>query len=35
MKDDKAPRVFLRRTHLRALDRVALDLLKQYAVDLN
>jgi uncharacterized protein (DUF2237 family) len=32
---DKAPRVFLRRTHLRALDRVALDLLKQYAVDLN
>lgn len=30
-----APRVMLRGTHLRALDVVPLDLLKEYAADLN
>ena len=30
-----APRVFLRRTHQRALEIVPMDLLRQYAVDLN
>jgi uncharacterized protein (DUF2237 family) len=30
-----APRVFLRRTHIKALDIVALDQLKQRAADLN
>ena len=30
-----APRVFLRRTHLKALDIVPLELLRQYALDLN
>lgn len=30
-----APRVFLRRTHLRALEVVPMELLRQYAVDLN
>jgi uncharacterized protein (DUF2237 family) len=32
---DKAPRVYLRRTHRRALDVVPIDLLRRYAVDLN
>ena len=32
---DVAPRVLLRRTHMRALEIVPLDLLRQYAVDLN
>lgn len=30
-----APRVFVRRTHKKALDIISLDLLKSYAVDLN
>ncbi|MBH97566.1 MAG: hypothetical protein CMM56_03840 [Rhodospirillaceae bacterium] len=30
-----APRVMLRGTHIRALEVVSLDLLKQYAADLN
>ena len=30
-----APRVLLKRTHRRALDIVPLELLRQYAVDLN
>jgi uncharacterized protein (DUF2237 family) len=32
---DVAPRVFLQRTHMRALEIIPLDLLRQYAVDLN
>jgi len=32
---DKAPRVFLRRTHQRALEVVPLDVMRQYAADLN
>jgi hypothetical protein len=32
---DVAPRVFLRRTHIRALDIIPMDLLREYAVDLN
>ena len=32
---DVAPRVLLRRTHMRALEIVPLDLLRRYAVDLN
>lgn len=34
-QDDMAPRVFLMRTHQRALEVVPLELLKQYAADLN
>ena len=30
-----APRVYLRRTHQRALEIVPMELLRQYAVDLN
>ena len=30
-----APRVFLKRTHRRALEIVSLDLLRQFAADLN
>ena len=30
-----APRVFLRRTHQRALEIVPMELLRQYAADLN
>ncbi|GAA0400524.1 DUF2237 domain-containing protein [Cocleimonas flava] len=33
--DGAAPRVFLSRTHKRALDIIPLDILKQYATDLN
>ncbi len=32
---EMAPRVFLRRTHQRALEVVPIDLLRQYAADLN
>ncbi|MDJ0877716.1 MAG: DUF2237 domain-containing protein [Halieaceae bacterium] len=32
---DMAPRVFLRRTHMRALEVVPLELMRQYAADLN
>ena len=34
-KDKMAPRVHLRRTHIKALDIVPMALLKKYAVDLN
>jgi uncharacterized protein (DUF2237 family) len=30
-----APRVFLTRTHKRALETVPLEVLRQYAADLN
>jgi hypothetical protein len=30
-----APRVYLRRTHKRALDVIPMDVLREYAVDLN
>jgi len=33
--DKMAPRVYLSRTHIKALDIVPLNLLKMYAVDLN
>ena len=32
---DAAPRVYLRRTHLRALEYVPLEILRTFAVDLN
>lgn len=32
---DMAPRVFLQRTHVRALEIVPLEVLRQYAADLN
>lgn len=34
-QDEMAPRVYLMRTHRRALDIVPLEILKQYAADLN
>jgi len=34
-KAEKAPRVYLQRTHIRALEIVPLELLRQFAVDLN
>ena len=34
-QDGMAPRVFLTRTHQRALETVPLELLKEYAADLN
>ena len=34
-ENDMAPRVHLTRTHIRALEIVPIELLKQYAVDLN
>ena len=34
-QNNTAPRVHLTRTHIRALDIVPLELLKEYAVDLN
>lgn len=34
-RDGMAPRVFLTRTHQRALEIVPLELLKEYAADLN
>lgn len=34
-QEEKAPRVYLQRTHKRALEIVPLALLRQYAVDLN
>ncbi len=34
-QDDMAPRVFLMRTHQRALESVPLDILKKFAADLN
>lgn len=34
-ESDMAPRVHLKRTHIRALEIVPIELLKRYAVDLN
>jgi uncharacterized protein (DUF2237 family) len=34
-QDKMAPRVFLMRTHQRALDVVSLDILKKFSADLN
>jgi uncharacterized protein (DUF2237 family) len=34
-QQDMAPRVFLRRTHRRALETVPLEVLRKFAVDLN
>ena len=34
-ENEMAPRVFLKRTHGRALEIVSLDLLRQFAADLN
>ena len=34
-QQEMAPRVFLRRTHKRALETVPLELLRQFAADLN
>lgn len=34
-KDNMAPRVFLLRTHQRALEVVSFELLKEFAADLN
>jgi len=34
-ENDMAPRVYLRRTHIKALEIVPMALLKKYAVDLN
>ncbi len=34
-EQDMAPRVYLRRTHQKALDIVPLELLRQFAADLN
>lgn len=34
-KDNMAPRIHLKRTHIKALDLVPIALLKKYAVDLN
>ena len=35
MENDMAPRVYLQKTHIKALDIVPLELLKKYAADLN
>ena len=34
-ENEMAPRVFLKRTHRRALEIVSLDLLRRFAADLN
>jgi uncharacterized protein (DUF2237 family) len=34
-ENQMAPRVFLKRTHIKALDIVPIELLKPFAVDLN
>ena len=34
-KADMAPRVYLQRTHMKALEIVPLEILRRYAVDLN
>lgn len=33
--NNRAPKVFVRRTHIKALEVVPIDLLKEYAIDLN
>ena len=34
-RHDRAPRVFVTRTHRRALEIVPIELLREYAIDLN
>ena len=34
-ENDRAPRVHLRKTHIKALEIVPIELLKKYALDLN
>jgi uncharacterized protein (DUF2237 family) len=34
-EEDKAPRVHLTKTHIRALEIIPLELLKRFGVDLN
>ena len=34
-QDDRAPRVYLRKTHIKALEIVPIELLKKYALDLS
>jgi uncharacterized protein (DUF2237 family) len=33
--DERAPRIYLQRTHIKALEIVPMDLLKPYALDLS
>jgi len=35
LEDDMAPRVYLRRTHIKTLEIVPIELLKKYAIDLS
>ncbi len=35
LESERAPRIYLKRTHIKALEIVPLELLKKYAVDLN
>lgn len=35
LEDNMAPRVYLKRTHIRALEVVPMELLKKYAMDLS
>jgi uncharacterized protein (DUF2237 family) len=35
VETNMAPRVYLQRTHIKALDIVTIEILKKYAVDLN
>lgn len=35
LNDERAPRVYLKRTHIKALDTIPMDLLKPYALDLS
>ena len=34
-QNDRAPKIYLTRTHIRALEVIPLELLKKFAVDLN
>jgi len=34
-QNDRAPKIYLARTHIRALEVIPLDILKKFAVDLN
>ncbi|MCP4985552.1 MAG: DUF2237 domain-containing protein [Colwellia sp.] len=34
-EEDRAPRVYLRKTHIKALEIVPIELLKKYALDLS
>ena len=35
LENDMAPRIFLKRTHIKALEIIPMELLKKYAVDLH